>query len=96
MDYEHSYRSSENHIFLPDWEGLEVVEMPEYYLEIPETKGEYIYEIEVGATWDDMFGELIVRKVSASDQDALFELEEEEIDAIVDAIAATNIFGARV
>ena len=84
MEYELSYRSEENHIFIPEWENREIKKMPEYQYTLEETKDQYYYEIEIGSTWDDNFGELIVRKVKGSGKDETLEqLTEAEIEAIL-------------
>ena len=63
MEFELSYRSEENHIFIPEWENRDMTTTPDFYYTMEETRDKYYYELEIGATWDDKFGEIIVRKV---------------------------------
>lgn len=90
MNYELSYRSEENHIFIPEWENRDIKEMPEYTYFIEEHKDEYYFEIEIGSTWDDKFAEAIVRKVvGEGDEEKLVQMNEDEIEIILEYLERT-------
>lgn len=93
MEFEISYRSEENHIFVPEWENKEIVTTPDFYYTMEETKDKYYYELEIGATWDDKFAEIIVRKVGISEDgkeenEWMEKLTDEEIVKIINHIGA--------
>lgn len=93
MEFEICYRSEENHIFVPEWENKEIVTTPDFYYTMEETKDKYYYELEIGATWDDKFGEIIVRKVGIpedgkEENEWMEKLTDEEIVKIVNHIGA--------
>ena len=83
MTYELDYRNDENHIFIPEWENKDIKNVPDYNYSYEETEDRYYYKIEIGSTWDDNFGELIVRKVSVQDDEVCEKMEEYEIEAIL-------------
>lgn len=91
MEYESSYRNEENHIYIAEWENRDINTTPDYYFTIEETKDKYYYELEIGATWDDKFGEIIVRKVGIpedgkEENERMEKLTEDEIDIIIEHI----------
>lgn len=88
MEFELSYRSEENHIFIPEWENRDMTTTPDFYYTMEETRDKYYYELEIGATWDDKFGEIIVRKVGIpsdgkEENEWMEELTEEEVQNII-------------
>ena len=83
MTYELDYRNDENHIFIPEWENKDIKNVPDYNYSYEETEDRYYYETEIGSTWDDNLGELIVRKVSVQDDEVCEKMEEYEIEAIL-------------
>ena len=50
MEFELSYRSEENHIFIPEWENRDMTTTPDFYYTMEETRDKYYYELEIGAT----------------------------------------------
>ena len=55
MEFEISYRSEENHIFVPEWENKEIVTTPDFYYTMEENKDKYYYELEIGVLNTDIY-----------------------------------------